>query len=125
VIVLFLFGVLAGYSHLVSSANQCSCWCLPVYGNVLPLANATPTDDVRTINVKQSCLSFINSLCLLQATSHYVYDVNILLVSNGVVLGTHHLVVFVLLVVIYSKLLRYIKKIRHEYGMLLVYKVEC
>ena len=47
VIVLLLFGALAGYSHLVNNANECSCWCLPVYGNVLPLANATPTDNVR------------------------------------------------------------------------------
>ena len=52
VIVLLVFGVLAGYSHLVSSANQCSCWCLPVYGNVLPLANATPMDDVRAVPIR-------------------------------------------------------------------------
>ena len=56
--------------------------------------------------------------------SLYVYDVNILLVSNGVVLGTHHLVVFILLVVIYSKLLQYIKKIRYEYGKLFLYEIE-
>ena len=42
---------------------------------------------------------------------------NILLVTNGTVLGIHHLVVFILLVIIYSKLLRYIREIRKEFGM--------
>lgn len=75
--------------------------------------------------VVQSCLSCIDNGDCMQATSHYVYDVNILLVSNGVVLGTHHLVVFILLVVIYSKLLRYIKKIRCEFRKLNNVSVYC
>ena len=54
----------------------------------------------------------------MQATALFVHDVNVLLVVNGTVLGIHHLVVFVLLVIIYSKLLRHIKQIRKEFGKL-------
>lgn len=54
----------------------------------------------------------------MQATRHFVYDVNILLAVYGLVLGTHYLVGFILLVIIYSKLLRYIKQIRNEVGEL-------
>jgi hypothetical protein len=56
------------------------------------------------------------SLCTMQATRHYVYDVNILIATYGLVLGTNYLVGFILLVVIYTKLLRYIKKLRAEFG---------
>ena len=41
VIVMIQFGAVAGRTNLVTNANKCSCWCLPVYGNVLPLAGLT------------------------------------------------------------------------------------
>ena len=52
----------------------------------------------------------------MQATRQFVYDVNILLATYGLVLGTHYLVGFILLVVIYTKVLRFIRRIRRELG---------
>lgn len=54
----------------------------------------------------------------MQATRHYVYDVNILIAAYGLVLGTNYMVGFILLIIIYTKLLRYIKKMRAEFGKL-------
>lgn len=59
------------------------------------------------------------NIAQMQATAPFVHDVNVLLVVNGTILGIHHLVVFVLLVIIYSKLLRHIKQVRKEFGKLL------
>ena len=46
VIVMIIFGTLAGSSNLVTDANKCSCWCLPVYGNVLPFAGLTENTSI-------------------------------------------------------------------------------
>lgn len=54
----------------------------------------------------------------MQATRHYVYNVNTLIATYGFVLGTNYLVGFILLIIIYTKLLRYIKKMRAEFGKL-------
>ena len=58
-----------------------------------------------------------------QATRQFVYDVNILLATYGLVLGTHYLVGFILLVVIYTKVLKFIMKIRTEFGELRILKI--
>ena len=55
-------------------------------------------------------------LYTIQATREYVYDVNIFIATYGLVLGTQYLVGFILLVIIYTKLLRYIKRIRNDFG---------
>ena len=38
VIVVTVFGSLAGTTHIVEAANACSCWCSPHLGNVLPFS---------------------------------------------------------------------------------------
>ena len=52
----------------------------------------------------------------MQPTAKYVYELDKLIGSYGVVLGTNYLIVFVLLVVIYYKLLQHIKRMRQHYG---------
>lgn len=60
----------------------------------------------------------------MQATRRFIYNVNILIATYGFVLGTHYLVGFILLVVIYTKLLRRIKRIRNEFGKLVNYTLD-
>lgn len=55
-------------------------------------------------------------MLLLQPTANYLINVSKLLASYGCVLSLHYLVVFILLVIIYFKLLKHIKKIRLDYG---------
>lgn len=38
------FGVLAKTTNIVSGASECSCWCVPELGNILPYA--IPRDQV-------------------------------------------------------------------------------
>ena len=54
----------------------------------------------------------------MQATSLFVHNVNILLVTNGTILGLNQFIVFILLVIIYTKLLAYLKQVRKEFGKL-------
>ena len=49
----------------------------------------------------------------VQATSRYVYHMRMFIASYGVVVGTNYLVVFVLLVIIYYKILKRIKRMRN------------
>ena len=42
------FGGLAGNTNIVSGASECSCWCIPELGNVLPYA--IPRDQVCLVN---------------------------------------------------------------------------
>ena len=44
VIISIQFGLIAGDSSIIEDAAKCSCWCMPMYGNVLPYAFAR--DDV-------------------------------------------------------------------------------
>ena len=39
------FGTLAVHTNIISGASDCSCWCLPELGNILPYA--IPRDNVR------------------------------------------------------------------------------
>ena len=38
VIVLTLFGAVAATTSIIQDTNQCSCWCAPLLGNVVPYA---------------------------------------------------------------------------------------
>ena len=50
---------------------------------------------------------------VLQPTANYVYQMSIFRLSYDVVVGTNYLVVFVLLVIIYYKILKRIKRMRN------------
>ena len=52
----------------------------------------------------------------LQPTANYVYHMSIFRCCYGVVVGTNYLVVFVLLVIIYYKILKRIKRMRALHG---------
>ena len=52
----------------------------------------------------------------LQPTANYVYQMSIFRLSYDVVVGTNYLVVFVLLVIIYYKILKRIKRMRALHG---------
>ena len=45
VVMVSFAGVVKSSPHYIGNINSCSCWCLPVYGNVLPYA--LPRDEVR------------------------------------------------------------------------------
>ena len=45
VIVMLFFGGIASQTNLVSNAESCSCFCLPVIGNVVPFVGSR--DEVR------------------------------------------------------------------------------
>lgn len=64
VIVVVQFGVVAGQTNLVTNANKCSCWCLPVYGNVLPLAGIT--ENVSNVNCHAALFMVILLLLYIQ-----------------------------------------------------------
>ena len=51
-----------------------------------------------------------------QASALYLFNMRKLVASYGVVLGTNYFVVFVLLMVIYYKILRHIRKMRATNG---------
>ena len=53
---------------------------------------------------------------VLQPTANYVYQMSIFRLSYDVVVGTNYLVVFVLLVIIYYKILKRIKRMRALHG---------
>ena len=56
-------------------------------------------------------------ICLIiQPTSQYIHNVYVLETSYGAIVGTNYLVVFILLVVFYSKSLMYIKQMRKQFG---------
>ena len=52
----------------------------------------------------------------LQPTAEYIYHLNMLIASYGLVVGTNYLVVFVLLVIIYWKILKRINRMRVNLG---------
>ena len=43
-IVMIIFGAITGQTGIVKNANDCSCYCFPMIGNVLP--NAYSRDQV-------------------------------------------------------------------------------
>ena len=51
-----------------------------------------------------------------QPSAHYVNNMRKLVASYGVILGTNYLLVFILLVIIYWKILKYIKRMRIAHG---------
>ncbi len=58
----------------------------------------------------------VNALPYIQATAEYVHYIRTLIASYGVLVGVHYLVVFVLLVAIYYRILKYIKKMQLAMG---------
>ena len=55
-------------------------------------------------------------LVSVQRTSRYVYHMSMFIASYGLVVVTNYLVVFVLLVIIYYKILKRIKRMRIIHG---------
>ncbi|XP_064392957.1 transmembrane protein 116-like [Halichondria panicea] len=92
VVVMIFFGIVSSATNLVSKANSCSCYCLPALGNVLPYV--LPRDV---------------------GSAMYQYSANSVIFMYGMILMAHYLVCLIMLVVIYRKLLMYIKAMRKEY----------
>ncbi|CAI8054987.1 hypothetical protein GBAR_LOCUS30006 [Geodia barretti] len=92
VIVLGLFGVVAGSTNILQNADICSCWCAPVLSNVMPYA-----------------------VHIQQGTAEFVHNVRKLLVAYGAVITTHFLVGLVALVTIYHKCLKRIRQLKNNY----------
>ena len=111
---IFTMIVVSSNYILVTEANDCSCWCLPTLGNVLPLAISV--DNVST--KPSSYLIFFP--IYIQLTRNYVHYVYILETAYGAIVGTNYLLVFVLLIIVYSKSLVYIKQLRKQLGKDLV-----
>ena len=44
VVLMIIFGTISATTSIVTQATECSCWCLPVFGNVVPYA--FPKDKV-------------------------------------------------------------------------------
>lgn len=44
VVQMIIFGTISAATTIVTQATECSCWCLPVFGNVVPYA--FPKDKV-------------------------------------------------------------------------------
>ena len=107
------FGGLAGSTNIVSGASECSCWCIPELGNVLPYA--IPRDQVRLMNV-QSIILLMMCAPLIQPTAHYVWHIAKLVVAFGSLLFLNYLTVFVLLAVLYWRIMRHIRMLREGYG---------
>lgn len=109
IIVMLTFGIVtATGKELLTKVNNCSCWCLPTYGNVLPYAFAQ--DNVSPqLNVVIGLAIILNPI---QATARYTYTISKLLAAYSSVVSFHYLVVFVSSVITYHKILSYIKRIR-------------
>lgn len=114
VLVMSVFGVIAGRTTIVTEAQRCSCWCRPVFGNILPYAiKRDSVCEPRSFAVIIACYTVHHPM---QATAQYVHNIRILIASYGVLVGAHYLVVFFLLLVVYYKILKYIKKMQLTIG---------
>lgn len=115
---IFTMIILCSNYILVKNANDCSCWCLPTLGNVLPLGISV--DNVSTKptiqGVARLCVHLISNSIHLQSTAKYILYVQILETAYGAIVGTNYLLVFVLLITVYSKSLIYIKQMRKQLG---------
>lgn len=89
ILVMVPFSLVASYYHLVRDANKCSCRCLPYFGNVVPMASPRDND-----------------------TAYYLHHMSMLVASYGMIVVGHYLVGFVLLVVVYWKILKLIQKVK-------------
>ena len=61
----------------------------------------------------------------VQLTASYIRHISALETMYGAVIGTNYLVVFILLVIVYSKCLAYIKKMREEVGKHFLIALHC
>ena len=105
------FGGLAGSTSIVSGASECSCWCIPELGNVLPYA--IPRDQVSLVNAKTTFMMCAPSI---QPTAVYVWHIAKLVVAFGSLLFLNYLTVFVLLIILYWRIMRHISTLREGYG---------
>lgn len=96
VIIMTIFGGFnTGETQLVPIASECSCWCLPVFGNIAPFAK--PLDNTTTY-------------------FKYMKRLEQFIATYAAVIGIHYLVVFLLMLAIYWKVLRHIRAIRLNLG---------
>ncbi|CAI8027048.1 hypothetical protein GBAR_LOCUS15487 [Geodia barretti] len=87
ILIMIPFGVISQYYKIVDQANNCSCWCLPFYGNVLP------HPQIGHQNVKDN----------------YRFHLHRFIMSYSVILILNFTVVFCCMAVIYFKVFRRIK----------------
>jgi len=76
VFLMFVFGTIALLTNIVSDASDCSCFCLPVFGNVLPYAFPRDWVSVQIIN----CYDMIRYEMLCHDVSILWYIVTALII---------------------------------------------
>ena len=108
-IILPLFGIVAGRTNIFRNVNSCSCWCVPVLGNVVPYATLRQEVKVNSDNL------MYHNYIFLQGPAEYVQDVRKLLVMYGLVVASHFLVGLIVLMVLCSKTLKWIRNIETKY----------
>ncbi|CAI8022378.1 hypothetical protein GBAR_LOCUS13152 [Geodia barretti] len=89
-LIVILFGVIAQQYEIVDKAKDCSCWCLPFYGNVLPRPN------IGFHNGKQG--------------DKYLLHLHYFIVSYAAVLISNFVIVLSCMAVTYYKIFRRIKR---------------
>lgn len=89
VIVMLLFTAVTSGTQLLHRVEDCSCWCRPSLGNVIPYAHNRDID-----------------------TMEYRRDMRILIISIASVISAHFTVGFIILVVVYRLMLKTIHKMR-------------
>lgn len=95
--------------------------CMPEFANVIP--TAFPVDRVRFFwqpraYTSRYNLSYSNSSpSYFQPTMHYNYNLKKLVLSYAAIVCAHYLVVFLLLLCIYHKILKHIKKLKRVHSM--------
>jgi hypothetical protein len=89
VAVLFIFGIVASKYGLIQNATKCSCWCLPYFINIVPLA-------------------FLED----EASANYTYHTRVVVLSSSFILVVVYLCGFSLLISMYCLILRHIRRVR-------------
>ncbi|CAI8027918.1 hypothetical protein GBAR_LOCUS15900 [Geodia barretti] len=90
------FGVIAQQYKIVEKANNCSCWCLPNYGNIIPRPQLEATNG--------------------HAGNEYLHHLHYLLTFYSALLILNFATVLCCMAVIYYKVLRQIKRMMLTQG---------
>jgi hypothetical protein len=91
VLVMLLFAAVVANTHLLQDVNDCSCWCRPSLGNIIPSAKGRDP-----------------------ATTEFRGSVRKLVVAFAAVIGTHFLAGFIILVIVYGSMIRMIRRMRER-----------
>jgi hypothetical protein len=89
--VLIIFGIVASRYSLVEKATECSCWCLPFFINIVPVAYPE-----------------------YEAAGMYFYHTKMVVLASSVILLIVYFFGFATLVVMYWKILSHIRRLRES-----------